>query len=72
MSKRWDERRDKEVIKDLVKDYDWTYETKYRGTGTGFEVDDKQIDMEMLMRRDPILFYNSLDLYEGTCGLLTL
>ena len=65
MSNKWDLRKNKEMVKDVVKDYDWTFTTFYKGSGDGFRVDTKEIKMELLMRRDPILFYDNLILYEG-------
>jgi type 2A phosphatase activator TIP41 len=72
MSAKWDARRDKEMIKDMVKDYDWTYTTLYKGTGGGFEVDSREIKMELLTRQDPILYYNNLILYEGDADLIKM
>lgn len=53
-------------VKDVVKPYDWTYSTDYRGTTTAeFEQSDKSmIDLELLRRPDPILFYDENILYE--------
>ncbi|KAK8050565.1 hypothetical protein PG994_012295 [Apiospora phragmitis] len=78
-------------IKEVVKPYDWSYSTTYRGTTTppsstntsdgennetpnltpvGPAEDDptrpaKQIPLELLKRRDPILFFDDVVLYES-------
>ena len=79
-------------IRDLgvqKEDYDWTFTTPYaghlhRGDGDGKEAISQDcwrdtqvgIDRELLMRRDPILFYDEFDLYEselddhGMCKLV--
>ncbi|KAI8846142.1 TIP41-like family-domain-containing protein [Chytridium lagenaria] len=65
-------------LKDVVKPYDWTYSTLYKGTLEGsktFEPTTEQIDVERLKRPDPILFYEENVLYEdeladnGSCIL---
>lgn len=65
-------------IKEVVKPYDWSYSTTYRGTErriNGVAADsrpavelrpaDKQIPLELLKRRDPILFFDEVVLYES-------
>ncbi|KAH9433728.1 hypothetical protein MCOR02_005773 [Pyricularia oryzae] len=55
-------------IKEVVRPFDWSYSTDYRGTeepaklvpGSG-----KQIPIELLKRRDPILFFDEVVLYES-------
>ncbi|KJK89347.1 hypothetical protein H633G_06794 [Metarhizium anisopliae BRIP 53284] len=42
-------------IKEVVKPYDWSYSTTYAGT----------IPVELLKRRDPILFFDEVVLYES-------
>uniref|UniRef100_A0A914S6P6 TIP41-like protein n=1 Tax=Parascaris equorum TaxID=6256 RepID=A0A914S6P6_PAREQ len=46
--------------------FDWTYSTDYQGTVEGFKVEPtaEAIDMDKLMRRDPIYFYSQVALYE--------
>lgn len=54
-------------VKDVVKPYDWTYTTDYRGTtNTELETHDgpSLIDMDLLRKQDPILFYDENILYE--------
>lgn len=55
-------------VKDVIKPYDWTYTTDYKGTLRGAsafeETDETKIDMERLKRLDPILFYDDTILYE--------
>ncbi|KJZ78948.1 hypothetical protein HIM_01721 [Hirsutella minnesotensis 3608] len=56
-------------IKEVVKPYDWSYSTTYRGTvpapAPAFRPTDKQIPIELLKRRDPILFFDEVVLYES-------
>lgn len=68
-------------VEGIVKPYDWTYTTDYRGTigAQGkYEVeenDDIQLPLELLKRPDPILFFDSLCLFEdelGDNGMVTL
>ncbi|OLN94050.1 TIP41-like protein [Colletotrichum chlorophyti] len=77
----WSSTREKTSagIKDVVKPYDWSYSTEYRGTlnepSTSPAVDDgklalqdsttKQIPLELLKRRDPILFFDDVVLFES-------
>ncbi|RUP49383.1 TIP41-like family-domain-containing protein [Jimgerdemannia flammicorona] len=59
-----------EDIKDVIKPYDWTYSTDYRGSHAGvvegqqFESTTESIDIEKLKVPDPILFYEENILYE--------
>ena len=66
-------RREKthEGIKEVVKPFDWSYTTDYKGTvtkGKQFEnqgnVEDP-IPLELLKRPDPILFFEEVVLYES-------
>lgn len=57
-------------IKEVVKPYDWSYSTTYRGTVEGpaeraFQPTEKSIPIELLKRRDPILFFDEVVLYES-------
>jgi type 2A phosphatase activator TIP41 len=58
-------------ISEVVKPYDWSYSTDYRGTESvsegkkGLEKSDDQIPLELLKRRDPILFADEVVLYES-------
>ena len=59
-----------EEIKEVVKPFDWSYSTDYKGTvdadrqAAQFEPSDKQIPIELLKRPDPIRFFDNVDLYE--------
>ncbi|PFH58985.1 hypothetical protein XA68_12961 [Ophiocordyceps unilateralis] len=57
-------------IKDAVKPYDWSYSTTYRGTvacggAAALQTTNKQIPIELLKRRDPMLFFDEVLLYES-------
>lgn len=70
-------------IKEVVKPYDWSYSTTYRGSSTTDNAESapalapvgpdpadprkpaKQIPLELLKRRDPILFFDDVVLYES-------
>lgn len=57
-----------EGIKEVVKPFDWSYTTDYKGTlsagAPAFEPTDKPIPLELLRRPDPILFFDEIVLYE--------
>ncbi|KAJ0298855.1 hypothetical protein COL5a_011215 [Colletotrichum fioriniae] len=87
----WSSSREKTSagIKEVVKPYDWSYSTEYRGTleepgagsatGTGAgaqqeeggnknkleETTTRMIPLELLKRRDPILFFDDVVLFES-------
>ncbi|KAG9254945.1 TIP41-like family-domain-containing protein [Emericellopsis atlantica] len=56
-------------IKEVVKPYDWSYSTTYGGSlqpgSAPFTPTDKTIPIELLKRRDPILFFDEVVLYES-------
>ncbi|KAK4169524.1 TIP41-like protein [Cladorrhinum sp. PSN259] len=61
-------------IKEVVKPFDWSYSTTYKGTETRAAKDGKglekapkgeEIPLELLKRRDPILFADEVVLYES-------
>lgn len=56
-----------EGIKEVVKPFDWSYTTDYKGTvsGTPFSTTNDSIPIELLKRRDPILFTDEVVLYES-------
>lgn len=60
-----------EGIKEIVKPFDWSYTTDYRGTvtkGKAFEEHKDRpepIPIELLKRPDPILFFEEVVLYES-------
>lgn len=67
-------RREKthEGIKEVVKPFDWSYTTDYKGTitkGKPFDMPSQQdaepIPIELLKRPDPILFFEEVVLYES-------
>ncbi|KAG6011540.1 hypothetical protein E4U43_008254 [Claviceps pusilla] len=73
----WESTRETQTqkIKDAVKPYDWSYSTTYAGTVTTTTTTPEQLTltpspeakmpMELLKRRDPILFYDEVVLYES-------
>ncbi|OCK85978.1 TIP41-domain-containing protein [Lepidopterella palustris CBS 459.81] len=69
-SKEWQQNRSKqfEDIKEVVKPFDWSYSTDYKGTATSsslsFEPSTKPIPLALLKRPDPILFFDDVMLYE--------
>ncbi|KAF4984029.1 hypothetical protein FZEAL_687 [Fusarium zealandicum] len=56
-------------IKEVVKPYDWSYSTPYAGTidpsAKQFAPTDRAIPIELLKRRDPILFFDDVMLFES-------
>lgn len=56
---------------EVVKPFDWSYSTEYRGTesegsgGRRLAPSDREIPIELLKRRDPILFFDNVVLYES-------
>ncbi|KAE9367557.1 TIP41-domain-containing protein [Stipitochalara longipes BDJ] len=69
-SKEWSSSREKthEGIKEVVKPFDWSYTTDYKGTvtkGKPFEVGAELIPIELLKRPDPILFFEEVVLFES-------
>jgi len=73
-SKEWQaDRQHQEGIKEVVKPFDWSYSTDYKGTTsageetTGWRPSDPNktpIRTDLLTRPDPILFYDDVVLYE--------
>jgi len=57
-----------EGIKEVVKPFDWSYSTDYKGTTNSnlvsFEPTETQIPLELLKRPDPIQFFDEVMLYE--------
>ena len=57
-----------EGIKEIIKPFDWSYSTDYKGTLSSnspqFEETQKSIPIELLKRPDPILFFDEVILYE--------
>lgn len=66
-SDEWKESRSSADTQEKVKPFDWSFTTEYKGTvkeGILVEPTDQKIDMFKLMRREPILFYHDLTLFE--------
>ncbi|KAF2805640.1 TIP41-domain-containing protein [Mytilinidion resinicola] len=69
-SKEWQQNRSKqfEDIKEVVKPFDWSYSTDYKGTtpvpNPSFEPTTTPIPLHLLKRPDPILFFDDVMLYE--------
>ncbi|KAI9884721.1 MAG: hypothetical protein M1823_003502 [Watsoniomyces obsoletus] len=72
-SKEWQKNREKvhQGIKEVVKPFDWSYTTDYKGTirwqageSVQFTPCDHPIPFELLRRPDPILFFDNIILYE--------
>lgn len=78
----WSSSREKSSahdIREVVKPYDWSYSTTYRGSETpslhgpdpgrklaaAAAAGGKQIPLELLKRRDPILFFDEVVLFES-------
>lgn len=57
-----------EGIKEVVKPFDWSYTTAYKGTASTspvhFSPTSTPIPLELLRRPDPILFFDEVMLYE--------
>ncbi|KAM3420065.1 hypothetical protein BST61_g3371 [Cercospora zeina] len=71
------ERSHQEEVKQVVKPFDWSYSTDYRGTTSdqsGAPIEDSRwkesdqttdpIRIDLLSRQDPIEFFDAVDLYE--------
>lgn len=65
-SEEWKQSRPDDCTVEKVKPFDWTFSTDYQGTFTNMKVEatDKKIDLTKLMRREQILFYQDLTLFE--------
>lgn len=65
---RKDREKKHEGITEVVKPFDWSYSTDYKGTllspSPPFENTTTQIPLELLKRPDPILFFDEVILYE--------
>lgn len=69
-AKDWSSSREvtSEKIKDVVKPFDWSYSTDYKGTvgkEPMFEATEEGIPLELLKRPDPILHFEEVVLYES-------
>lgn len=68
-SKEWQQsREDTHDIKEVVKPFDWSYTTDYKGElapgSPEFQTGTEPIPLELLKRPDPILFFDDVILYE--------
>ncbi|KAL8784414.1 MAG: hypothetical protein Q9195_009059 [Heterodermia aff. obscurata] len=69
-SKEWQSTREKkhEGITEVVKPFDWSYSTDYKGTvrksTPPFQPSEKPIPLELLKQPDPIIFFDEVMLYE--------
>ncbi|KAL8943508.1 MAG: hypothetical protein Q9216_001043 [Gyalolechia sp. 2 TL-2023] len=69
-SKEWQSTREKkhEGITEVVKPFDWSYTTDYKGTERSTSLhlrpSDIPIPLELLKRPDPIIFFDEVVLYE--------
>lgn len=72
-AREWSRSREKTSagISEVVRPFDWSYSAAYRGderrgeAGRGLEVGGGEIPVELLKRRDPILFADEVVLYES-------
>ncbi|RQM06091.1 hypothetical protein DH86_00002404, partial [Scytalidium sp. 3C] len=70
-SKEWSSSREKthEGIKEIIRPFDWSYTTDYKGTvtnGKSFSNNESDlIPIALLKRPDPILFFEEVVLYES-------
>ena len=64
----WFRERKHEGITEIVKPFDWSYSTDYKGTmkpgSPDFQPTESNIPVELLKRQDPILFFDEVVLYE--------
>jgi type 2A phosphatase activator TIP41 len=68
-SKEWQQsREDQHDIKEVVKPFDWSYSTDYKGDlapgSAEFQPTTEPIPLELLKQPDPILFFDDVILYE--------
>ena len=73
-AREWSESRERthESIKEVVKPFDWSYSTDYKGTvhskaqpPLDFQPETEPIPLELLKRPDPILHFEEVILYES-------
>lgn len=66
-AEEWQESRPSNLLSEKVKPFDWTFSSDYQGTiGDGFVVEptDLKLDIFKLMKKEVILFYHDLTLFE--------
>lgn len=76
---RKDREKKHENITEVVKPFDWSYSTDYKGTlrlsSPVFESSTSSIPLDLLKKRDPIVFFDEVMLYEDEMadnGITTL
>lgn len=74
-----DREKKHEEITEVVKPFDWSYSTDYKGTlsltSPAFEPSPSPIPLDLLKKRDPIMFFDDVMLYEDEMadnGITTL
>lgn len=74
-----DREKKHENITEVVKPFDWSYSTDYKGTlrlsSPVFESSTSSIPLDLLKKRDPIVFFDEVILYEDEMadnGITTL
>lgn len=74
-----DREKKHENITEVVKPFDWSYSTDYKGTlhlsSPEFESSTSSIPLDLLKQRDPIVFFDDVILYEDEMadnGITTL
>ena len=68
-SREWQQsREDQHDIKEVIKPFDWSYSTDYKGDlapgSSDFQSTAEPIPLDLLKRPDPILFFDDVILYE--------
>ncbi|PSK38099.1 Type 2A phosphatase activator TIP41 [Elsinoe australis] len=71
-SEEWKKgRQHQEGIKEVIKPFDWSYSTDFKGTTTGTSAEwqrttaqENPVRTDLLARQDPILFFDDVMLYE--------
>lgn len=70
ISEAWKQARaDKEYIKEVLKPFDWTFTTRYKGTLIGENMltvseTEERIDVDKLRQKEKIMYYDDVHLFE--------
>lgn len=69
-SHEWQESRKESTLKPVLKPFDWTFTTEYKGTVKGFQISKThdRIDLEKLKIHEEILHFQELPLFEDELG----
>ncbi|KAK9454055.1 TIP41-like family-domain-containing protein [Dipodascopsis uninucleata] len=73
-SESWlrDKAKGEDCVHEVVKPFDWTYTTDFKGTlgqdSISFELTNDKIPLDKLRRPDPILFFDDVVLFEDELG----